>query len=367
MRILHVALCADWSADAAQAAILMAAELERGHHVTACVMEGSALHRHISALSDVMDIAAHPAADDPRGAWRLWRLLRRGQADVVHFHGNRGAMRLGLALRATRPAVPAVRFMQELPGGALLARRLRLFDHLVVPSRFMARRLERLSGGVPPITIVQPAVDTGRFRPQHWDNVPVRVGLFARLNAEKGHEDFLRACAKVSATRGLPPIQPVLGGRNIVSFPDRMFALIDRHHLPVQCDVVLRTGRVHAEIARLDVGVVASSHAEATSRAALEYMACGVPVVATAVGGLPELVGEDAGLLVPPGDPDAMARAIGMLLTDRRLRRRLGRQARLKVERRHDPARVARDLEHLDAALLGRDAPPRRARLRALR
>jgi glycosyltransferase involved in cell wall biosynthesis len=69
---------------------------------------------------------------------------------------------------------------------------------------------------------------------------------------------------------------------------------------------------------------------------AVEEMACGLPLVATQVGALPEIVGSDesAGLLVPPGDAEALATALGRLLDDPELRRRLGAAGRRRVQER---------------------------------
>ena len=65
----------------------------------------------------------------------------------------------------------------------------------------------------------------------------------------------------------------------------------------------------------------------------LEAMAAGLPVVASAVGGIPELVVDgETGLLVPPGDPDALADALGKLITDPELRQRLGAAGRARAE-----------------------------------
>jgi glycosyltransferase involved in cell wall biosynthesis len=96
--------------------------------------------------------------------------------------------------------------------------------------------------------------------------------------------------------------------------------------------------RPRPEIARLLHGcelLVLPSRSEPFGIALIEAMACRKPVVAAAVGGIREIVtsGED-GLLVPPEDPGALAAAIGAVLRDRALGRRLGERARETVARR---------------------------------
>ena len=86
----------------------------------------------------------------------------------------------------------------------------------------------------------------------------------------------------------------------------------------------------HDALARLRVFVL-SSYMENAPLALLEAMAAGVPVVATRVGGVPELVPEGTGLLVAPGDPAALAAAIGRLLDDPALARAQAAAARRHV------------------------------------
>jgi glycosyltransferase involved in cell wall biosynthesis len=78
---------------------------------------------------------------------------------------------------------------------------------------------------------------------------------------------------------------------------------------------------------------VLPSRSEGLPYALLEAGAAGRAVVATAVGGMPEVVGEDAGILVPPEDPDALAAAIGSLLGDDALRARLADALAARVRR----------------------------------
>jgi glycosyltransferase involved in cell wall biosynthesis len=99
-----------------------------------------------------------------------------------------------------------------------------------------------------------------------------------------------------------------------------------------------------------DVAVL-SSVSEGHPYALLEAMAAGVPVVATRVGGVPELVGE-AGSLVPPRDPDALAAALLALLRDPELRAELGRNGRARVEERFSIERMIAAYRTLYAAVI---------------
>src|SRR5205085_2363134 len=96
---------------------------------------------------------------------------------------------------------------------------------------------------------------------------------------------------------------------------------------------------------RLDVAVLCS-HAEGMSNAVLEYMAAGRPVVATAVGGTVQLIKDGVhGLLVPPGDPRDLARAVGRLLREPDLAARLGAAARRRAQERFSREAMVRRFE----------------------
>jgi glycosyltransferase involved in cell wall biosynthesis len=102
----------------------------------------------------------------------------------------------------------------------------------------------------------------------------------------------------------------------------------------------------------LDVAVL-SSHFEGMPLAAMEFMAAGKPVVATAVGGLPDLIGDGVhGLLVPPGDPEALAEALASLLHDPDRRAAMGRAGRERQRREFDFVGMVRKLEQRYEELL---------------
>jgi glycosyltransferase involved in cell wall biosynthesis len=103
---------------------------------------------------------------------------------------------------------------------------------------------------------------------------------------------------------------------------------------------------------------VSSSHAEGISNAILEAMASRRPVVATAVGGSPEIVREGvSGFLVPPGAPAALARRILDLLADPSLRARLGAEGRAIVEHEFSLAQMRTSYDALYEELIGLKVP----------
>jgi glycosyltransferase involved in cell wall biosynthesis len=108
-----------------------------------------------------------------------------------------------------------------------------------------------------------------------------------------------------------------------------------------------RQDDVRVWLAALDIFVL-SSDWEGMPNAILEAMAAGLPVVATAVGGTPEVVVDGiTGLLVPRGDPEALRQAIARLMDDFDLRRRMGQAGRERVSSRFDIAVTARATETL--------------------
>jgi glycosyltransferase involved in cell wall biosynthesis len=149
---------------------------------------------------------------------------------------------------------------------------------------------------------------------------PPVVGCAALLTPWKGHEVLLEAVARL----GRPEVHLELAGGTFpkdAAYEARLRRraaeadLAGRVHFLGQVDDVMRTMR------RWTVAVIASVDPEAAPLTLLEAMSLGVPVVGTEIGGTPEVIGE-AGLLVPPGEAGAMARAIAALLDDEALRRR---------------------------------------------
>jgi glycosyltransferase involved in cell wall biosynthesis len=191
------------------------------------------------------------------------------------------------------------------------------------------------------VAVVPNGVDASSFRPlPQLARVPGR--LIATLSADvplKGMVPLLEAVACVRRQR---PAELIVVGKPRDRGP--IPRLVSRLGLEraVRFANGIDESRLVELYAQAEVAVVPSLY-EGFSLPAVEAMACAVPVVATTAGALPEVVGRDgdAGLLVPPGDPAALATAIERALADGGLRRRMGERGRARVLERFTWERAA--------------------------
>jgi glycosyltransferase involved in cell wall biosynthesis len=193
------------------------------------------------------------------------------------------------------------------------------------------------------------------------------VAFVGRCSESKGAFDLLEAVNEVRGT--FPEVRlECAGDGDLDALQQRASELGMRAHLHVPGWIGRR--RRDELLARAAVFVL-PSHAEGVPVSLLEAMAAGCAVVATRVGGIPDVVADGVnGLLVDAGDREALALAIHRLLIDRALAARLGREARDTVARRHAPEISLERLERLYAGLgVQRDAahaPARAPRLQEI-
>jgi len=168
--------------------------------------------------------------------------------------------------------------------------------------------------------------------------------------AAKNHRCFLRAAARLQSK--FLDAEFVLAGDG----PLRAELEREAEKLGLGQQVVFLGDRrdISAVLASLDVSVLPSS-SESLSNAILESMAAAVPVVATRVGGNPELVTPETGALVPPDDDAALAEALGRLLDDPSLRSELGRNAQRFAQANFTTEAMGRRYEELYTDLLKRN------------
>ncbi|MFY9342256.1 MAG: glycosyltransferase family 4 protein [Planctomycetota bacterium] len=174
------------------------------------------------------------------------------------------------------------------------------------------------------------------------------LGIVGRLDPDKGHDLLLAAVAALS--NHPPPHLVVAGGELFAASQPRLRGYAQ--HLQERITALGLRDRVHALgfvadtaplLAALDAVVVPSRAPESAPRTIAEAQAAGCPVIASAIGGVPELVADgETGLLVPPDDAGALARALVRITTDRELRQRLAAGGRTFALQHHRLAEFTR-------------------------
>ncbi|HEU4685897.1 MAG TPA: glycosyltransferase [Nitrospira sp.] len=190
-------------------------------------------------------------------------------------------------------------------------------------------------------------------------NAPL-VGVVARIAPQKGLEYFLRAVPAISSR--VPDARFVIVGDNCVNREYRDG--VEHFSRRLGLEHLVRFTGFRLDVPRLlpclAVSVLPSISGEGLSNSLLESMAAGVPVVATTVGGNPEVVLDGVtGLLVPSHDPDALANAVCRVLQDPGLAAAFGHAARRRVLERFANDRMIRDTERLYHELLRHSTRPR--------
>lgn len=312
--------------------------------------------------------------DDAIAVGALAALLADLCPDVIHNHmyraevvGTKAAIALGEAGHRRPYVVSTVHSSRVRPpeDREELRRLTPEMDHLIAVSQAIVHKIADEGRTGVPVSLIYNGVDLERYDHQEpcctlreeyglESDAPI-VGVVARLEPEKGHATLLDAWPLV--LRCVPNACLLVVGEG--SRREELEAQAER--LGVHGRVVF-TGRrddVPAVTAALDLAVL-PSHREAQGLTILEAMALSRPVVASNVGGIPEMIEDGVtGLLVPPHDPEALAAAIVRLLTDHPLADMLARAGHDMVHERFCVELMVRAVESIydEAAEAVRLAP----------
>ena len=294
-----------------------------------------------------------------RARVRLARHLRRKRIQIAHAFDFYTSLTLIPAARLARVPVVMGSFRQL---GDLLtpaqfrsqATTFRWCDAVVCNSQAGADRLAADGLARNKLFVIGNALPDEAFAavPAAVASRPgvMRVGMVARMNARyKNHSGFLRIAARINAR--FPYVEFVLAGDG----PLRGEIEAEAKDLGIGGRVLFLGDRrdVAAVLASMDVSVL-TSDSEGLSNVILEAMAAGVPVVAYDVGGNGELVNADRGAIVPAGNEDEFASAVGRLLEQGALRETLAHNARRFAEEHFTLKRIQGAYEELYRSLLDR-------------
>lgn len=280
-------------------------------------------------------------------ARKLARIAKELQAEVICAH-RAGGMNLAIAARSLlphpKPIIVRARYdARPVKSGLAAKYQYRNIIHgVMVPNKQCASmHINNLNMPEDRVRVVHGGVDVDLFRPDKSARavreelrIPLDsplIGLVARLDIVKGHNHFLQAAALIS--NDFPEARFAVIGKEINIKTEDLKILSKR--LGIEKNVIFIGERpdVNRIVAALDVGVVSSVGSEALSRVLLEYMACGIPAVATKVGGIPDVLeDEKAGYLVAPENTAEMANAVKKILGDRDAAAAMGREGRRLAE-----------------------------------
>ncbi len=231
----------------------------------------------------------------------------------------------------------------------------RMADSYLVPSEAVATSTVELTGiprekiVVIPNAVDQPPPSAGCLKRLLGLGEGLKLaGFVGRLHRQKGVDNLLRAWARIS-----PDVRPLLV--IVGDGPERGALEEESLRLGFGKDAVLFTGwipGIRDILADLDLFILPSRY-EGLPNGVLEAMAAGVPVVASAVGGVPELIRDgETGFLAPPDDSRALAAVLAKALADPAASRRAGERALARVLEHHRPQQVLGQFQDLYSRIL---------------
>lgn len=286
---------------------------------------------------------------DPIGMWRFWRVFQKRRFTILHQHeGGRAIRWIVRATQGTRVLVHLHGRVLEAQANELIDPNIQAADFVIATSLAVA---ERAKGAK--VAVVYPGVPVAENlaeNPTRTTGNTRVVGTAGRLVPVKGIAQLIRAVCLLRSR--IPDVRLEIAG----SGPEESALREEVQRLELNgCVAFLGWQSNLAPLfARWNVFVLPSIE-EAFGVAALEAMAAGLPVVATDVGGIPELVENGkTGWLVPPGDPVALSERLGTLLLDAQQQQMAGTagwiRAREKFSQEHMVYSVARIYKELLAS-----------------
>ncbi|MBI2358975.1 MAG: glycosyltransferase family 4 protein [Deltaproteobacteria bacterium] len=355
LKILHIDPETNWGGGESQVMGLLSYLSRNGHRNHLLCHPRGVLFQEAKKL-DVEVLPLSMRNDlDLRPVFRLRRRIRREAYEIVHFHTKRGH---ALSLWFGRPH-PAVKYIvtrrMDYPvkkGWYTNCLYNRKVDGVVAISRKIAEVL--IAGGVraEKIRVIHSGIDPDCFRAMaECPSAPgeIVIGTVAALEERKGHRFLLQAAAVLKAQGHR--VRYRLAGEGTQMEP--LKKIVVQSGLESDVEFAGFVTDIPKFLSSVDLFVLPSLY-EGLGISVLEAMAAGKPVVASRTGGIPEIVMDRVtGVLVPPQDPQALARAIAELVSHNGLRRMMGEKGRERVLKDFTLAEMAKKNENFYYELIG--------------
>lgn len=321
---------------------------ERGHIIYLLTMHPSTPRLHTNVSMHVLPV--RNALGYYANAFVVKRLLKQLKPQILHVHYASGYGTLG-RLSGFQPMLLSVWGsdvydfpFQSKRNMRIIRKNLMAAVRICSTSTAMAKQTSKLGIDVDKITITPFGVDFKKFYPGSYDETakPITIGTVKHLSYKYGIDVLIRAFHLVkqdrfSSTDPYSAIRLLIVGEG----PSKQ-ELVDLVSALNLNDVVFYGKAAHDDvpdiIRTMDIFVVPSRlDSESFGVAAVEASACGVPVIAADVGGLPEVVVQgQTGYIVPKENSEALAKALKRLIDNNELRHQLGLKGREFVRQRYD-------------------------------
>ena len=313
--------------------------IDRGHRVVVYAPPGARIAAEAASYG-VPAVALPIGRKRPAGVAALARAFRAARHDVVNTHSSTDSWLAAVACRMMRdpPAIvrtrhvsvavpndPATRWLYRTATARVVTTGEALRAQLVRDNGLDPARVESIPTGIDASAYGTLTQDESRRSLGLPLDVPI-VGIVATLRSWKGHRHLVDAIAQLAHREALLAI---VGDGPQREALERQVAGLG---LAARVRFAGQQRDVAPWLAALDVFALPSTANEGVPQALLQAMVAGIPCVTTAAGAIPEIArDEETALVVPPGDPAALAAALDRLIADRTLRERLAAAARARV------------------------------------
>ncbi len=378
LRILHLSGRPQWCGESNRVLVECAGLAARGHDVLLGTAPHSALVEHgrergvplHTGFRFTKGFRPHDTLHDIR---ELKKLLASRPFDIVHLHTPRdtwpAAFAMGPRGRPGRPLLVRTKHHSLRTHGGAVHRWLygSRIDHLILAGERLRDTIAELTAANTltgdRVHVIHSSIDVHRFDPDRVDGAKIRaefglqnrfvIGLIGRVSVEKGHAVLLNVLEKLRAEK--PEIACLIVGEG-----DQLEATKRRVAGGPLRDCVILTGprRDIPDItAALDIQVVPSLWLEASPAVVKEAMAMNVPVIASDVGGIAEIVRDEFdGLIVRPGDEGELLAALRRMINDASFRRSIAAAGRAKIVGRFSDEQLIERSIAVYREILGRPA-----------
>ena len=349
MRIIQVLNSPNWSAASAYCINVSYELMKLGHKVLIMTEPGKPLEQAKSLgipCDDKLRLNQHSLFAYVHGLKHLKQTYKWFKPDIVSAHMNECSWMPGFVAKMSYPTAKVARVRADIAAPNKNIFNLyvnhKWTDHIICSSQLHKDVCcKNLFLSPEKISVIYGSVDADKFSPKAYDS-SIRqslnikeddfvVCLLGRLSPVKGHEYAVKA---ISLLKNLEPkVKLLCIGYESERTTDWLKGEAERLGVADRLVIVGKCDNMPAVLNSIDVGIITSLGSEANSRATLEYMACGKPVVVTDIGVLPELVvDKENGFIVPRANSELLAENLKKLVLNKDLCLEMGKNSRKRVE-----------------------------------